>query len=117
MVGPLVASGPVVLMAASFANAVFERLPLDHEEAAAAAAATAGAGAQVQQSTASQSSGVTGGSHPGQVGDQGGVSFFGIGSSGNHHAVAGSFPFSGDLLGWGPGTGTSATASAARPPF
>ena len=49
MVGPLLASGPVVLMAASFANAVFERLPLDHEEEAA------GGAGQVQYS----SSGVT----------------------------------------------------------
>lgn len=31
VVGPLVASGPVVLMAATFANAVFERLPLEEE--------------------------------------------------------------------------------------
>ncbi|XP_047942691.1 AT-hook motif nuclear-localized protein 27-like, partial [Salvia hispanica] len=31
LVAPLVASGPVVLMAASFANAVFERLPLEEE--------------------------------------------------------------------------------------
>ncbi|XP_047982110.1 AT-hook motif nuclear-localized protein 27 [Salvia hispanica] len=30
--GPLVAAGPLVLMAASFANAVFERLPLEVEE-------------------------------------------------------------------------------------
>lgn len=35
VVGPLMASGPVMLMAASFANAVFERLPLEEEEGAA----------------------------------------------------------------------------------
>ena len=105
VVGPLMASGPVVLMAASFANAVFERLPLDEEGEPPQAAA----GVQVQQSAASQSSGVTGGS--GQVGE-GGVSFFGMGS-GNH--VAGNFPFSGDLLGWGPGSSSGGTA--ARPPF
>ncbi|KAL8238446.1 hypothetical protein R6Q59_015013 [Mikania micrantha] len=32
VVGPLVASGPVVIMAASFGNAAYERLPLDEEE-------------------------------------------------------------------------------------
>ncbi|KAE8665778.1 AT-hook motif nuclear-localized protein 26 [Hibiscus syriacus] len=31
-VGPLVASGPVVVMAASFGNAAYERLPLEEEE-------------------------------------------------------------------------------------
>ncbi|XP_002438341.1 AT-hook motif nuclear-localized protein 25 [Sorghum bicolor] len=73
VVGQLIAAGPVVLMAASFANAVYERLPLEAEEeeaataAAAAAAATETQGAaepaegQPQQQEASQSSGVTGG--------------------------------------------------------
>lgn len=32
VVGPLMASGPVVIMAASFGNAVYERLPLEEEE-------------------------------------------------------------------------------------
>ncbi|CAK9155666.1 unnamed protein product [Ilex paraguariensis] len=32
VVGPLVASGPVVIMAASFGNAAYERLPLEDEE-------------------------------------------------------------------------------------
>ncbi|KAF9606856.1 hypothetical protein IFM89_029455 [Coptis chinensis] len=49
VVGPLMASGPVVLMGASFANAVFERLPLDDEESPVHI-----------QPTASQSSKVTG---------------------------------------------------------
>jgi predicted DNA-binding protein with PD1-like motif len=72
VVGQLIAAGPVVLMAASFANAVYERLPLEgEEEVAAATAATAAAtepqgeaeaaGEQPQQQEASQSSGVTGG--------------------------------------------------------
>ncbi|RLM55148.1 hypothetical protein C2845_PM10G09150 [Panicum miliaceum] len=72
VVGHLIAAGPVVLMAASFANAVYERLPLEgEEEVAAATAATAAAtepqgeaeaaGEQPQQQEASQSSGVTGG--------------------------------------------------------
>ncbi|OEL14556.1 hypothetical protein BAE44_0024425 [Dichanthelium oligosanthes] len=72
VVGQLIAAGPVVLMAASFANAVYERLPLEGEEEAEAATAAAAAatepqgeaepaGAQQQQQEASQSSGVTGG--------------------------------------------------------
>ncbi|EPS64135.1 hypothetical protein M569_10646 [Genlisea aurea] len=32
IVGPLIASGPVVIMAASFGNAAYERLPLEEEE-------------------------------------------------------------------------------------
>ncbi|XP_050272970.1 disease resistance protein At4g27190-like [Quercus robur] len=50
--GPLVASGPVALMVASFANAAYERLPLDNLEE--------GGAVQVQP-TVSQFSGVTGG--------------------------------------------------------
>ncbi|KAL0397791.1 UNVERIFIED_CONTAM: AT-hook motif nuclear-localized protein 22 [Sesamum calycinum] len=34
VVGPLLASGPVVIMAASFGNAAYERLPLEEEETA-----------------------------------------------------------------------------------
>ncbi|XP_042016012.1 AT-hook motif nuclear-localized protein 22-like [Salvia splendens] len=33
VVGPLIASGPVVIMAASFGNAAYERLPLEDEDA------------------------------------------------------------------------------------
>ncbi|KAK8957428.1 putative DNA-binding protein ESCAROLA [Platanthera zijinensis] len=36
VVGALIASGPVVIMAASFGNAAYERLPLDQEEEVAA---------------------------------------------------------------------------------
>ncbi|CAA0806064.1 AT-hook motif nuclear-localized protein 22 [Striga hermonthica] len=36
VVGPLLASGPVVIMAASFGNAAYERLPLEEEEASGA---------------------------------------------------------------------------------
>ncbi|KAL6125999.1 hypothetical protein ACLB2K_074050 [Fragaria x ananassa] len=35
VVGPLLASGPVVIMAASFGNAAYERLPLEEEDATA----------------------------------------------------------------------------------
>ncbi|KAG8391688.1 hypothetical protein BUALT_Bualt01G0213300 [Buddleja alternifolia] len=56
VVGPLLASGPVVIMAASFGNAAYERLPLEDEEAAPAA--VQGSGGQL-------------GSPPGIVGQQG----------------------------------------------
>ncbi|XP_022975382.1 AT-hook motif nuclear-localized protein 29 [Cucurbita maxima] len=96
VVGPLVASGPVILMAASFSNAVFERLPLEEEEEG---------GVQVQP-TASQSSGVTGG---GQMGEGGGNanegSGGGVGFLGNS-TIAGYPPFAGDLFGWGSGSGS-----------
>ncbi|RWW34378.1 hypothetical protein GW17_00000842 [Ensete ventricosum] len=53
--GPLVATGSVVLMVASFTNAVYERLPLEGDEEEAEAAV------QGQQPAVSQSSGITGG--------------------------------------------------------
>ncbi|KAL0313830.1 UNVERIFIED_CONTAM: AT-hook motif nuclear-localized protein 27 [Sesamum angustifolium] len=115
VVGPLTASGPVVLMAASFANAVFERLPLEEEEGATAAQ---------PQPSASQSSGVTAGggrgghaSEAGAGGDgngggggggDGGAPFFT--SAGGSTPPSGSYPFSAELFGWGSG-------SSARPPF
>ena len=100
VVGPLMASGSVTLMAASFANAVFERLPLEVEEEDQGAA-------QVQP-TASQSSGVTGGG--GQLGDCGGGSGSGGGGGGVPLYNMGNFPFPGDhLLRWG--------GSVPRPPF
>ncbi|KAM3341505.1 AT-hook motif nuclear-localized protein 27 [Capsicum galapagoense] len=112
VVGPLIASGPVVLMAASFANAVFERLPLEEEEGATvapgAAAAAGVAAAQQVQPAASQSSGVTGGGdgtgHPGGTGEGGGMAF------GN--APHSNYSFSAELLGWGTGN-----AANERPPF
>ena len=112
VVGPLVASGPVLLMAASFANAVYDRLPLEEEEESPV---------QVQmqvQPTASQSSGVTGGG--GQLGDGGnGSATTGGGGAGvgagvpfyNLGANMGNYPFPGDAFGWNGG------ASATRPPF
>ncbi|XP_031267405.1 AT-hook motif nuclear-localized protein 25-like [Pistacia vera] len=104
VVGPLMASSPVVLMAASFANAVYDRLPLEEEESPG----------QVQP-TVSQSSGVTSGG--GQLGDGGnggsnsggGVPFYNLGvNMGNYP------PFPGDVFGWGSGT---AAGSSTRPPF
>ncbi|PIN05625.1 hypothetical protein CDL12_21832 [Handroanthus impetiginosus] len=103
VVGPLVASGPVVLMAASFANAVFERLPLEEEEGTNAAAHA--------QAAASQSSSVTaggGGADPSGNGGGGGTSLFNSGSGST--PAPGNYPYSADLFGWGSG-------SSARPPF
>lgn len=108
IVGPLMASGPVVLMAASFANAVFERLPLEDQEEGTTPAAQ-------PQSAASQSSGVTaGGGGGGHAGEPGGNAS-GAGTAGANGAAggtlpAGNYPFSADLFGWGSG-------NAARPPF
>ncbi|WOL12375.1 hypothetical protein Cni_G21141 [Canna indica] len=96
--GPLVATGPVVLMVASFANAVYERLPLEGEEEEEAAA-VAGAGAQGQQPAVSQSSGVTGGGGGGEGGASGGnsgVPFYNL--SGN----MGNYQFPGDAFGFRP---------------
>lgn len=95
VVGPLMAAGPVVLMAASFANAVFERLPLEEEEGSAAAAA-------------SQSSSVTaGGGGVNEGGGNGGGALFN--SASGNAAAAGNYPFAADLFGLGGG-------SSARPP-
>ncbi|KAK6939173.1 PPC domain [Dillenia turbinata] len=111
VVGPLLASGPVILMAASFANAVFERLPLEDQEEAAA---------QVSQPAASQSSGVTGGGGSGQVGGDGGGGNRGGGGGAGVYTMGGlnmgnyGTSFSADLFGW-PGGGGG--ASAPRPPF
>lgn len=108
--GPLMASGAVVLMAASFANAVFERLPLEEEEG--------DVGAQPQPA-ASQSSDVTagggggGGGHvsesTGTGGGGGGGSLFNS-ASGNTTPSPGNYPFSADLFGLGSG-------NSIRPPF
>ncbi|XP_022895185.1 AT-hook motif nuclear-localized protein 25-like [Olea europaea var. sylvestris] len=99
VVGPLIASGPVVLMAASFANAVFERLPLEEE------------GIAQTPPAASQSSSVTAGGGGGHVSEGGGNGGGGSGpflnSGGNEPP---NYPFSADLFGgWG--------GSSARPPF
>ncbi|XP_054795743.1 AT-hook motif nuclear-localized protein 20-like, partial [Prosopis cineraria] len=44
VVGSLVAAGPVMVIAATFANATYERLPLDDEDEGASAAAQGGGG-------------------------------------------------------------------------
>ncbi|KAE8668281.1 AT-hook motif nuclear-localized protein 25 [Hibiscus syriacus] len=98
--GPLMASGPVVLMAASFDNAVYDRLPLDQEEEPA-----------VQlQPAASHSSGVTGSDGGGQLADGGSgtTTKSGGGGGGVPFYNLGSYPFPGDVFGWS-GTATRPT--------
>ncbi|KAL5207448.1 hypothetical protein ABZP36_031883 [Zizania latifolia] len=113
VVGPLVAAGPVVLLAASFANAVYERLPLEGEEEEVAAAAAGGetqnhvaqsAGPQGQQPAASQSSGVTGG----DAGGAGGMSLYNL--AGN----VGGYQLPGDNFG---GWSDAGAGGVIRPPF
>ena len=100
VVSPLIASGSVLLMVASFANAVYDRLPLEEEESPV----------QVHP-TASQTSGITGqlgdcgsgGSSGGGGGGGGGVPFYNLG---NYTAL----PAGGDAFGnW--------SGNAPRPPF
>ncbi|KAF3486723.1 hypothetical protein F2Q69_00054818 [Brassica cretica] len=94
VVAPLVASAPVILMATSFSNAVFERLPIEEEEEEGGDGRGGGGGPpQMQQApSASPPSGVTG---QGQLGRNVG----GYGFSADPH-----------LHGWGAGT-------PSRPPF
>lgn len=108
VVGPLTASGPVVLMAASFANAVYDRLPLELQEEA---------DSTTPPPAASQSSGVTGGG--GQLGD-GGVPLpfhnLGIMNMGINYPFSGG----GDVFAAGnwssTGTGNNATTTTRPPP-
>lgn len=108
VVGPLIASTPVVLIAASFANAVFERLPFkDEAEDVKVTPTNGGGGGTINnqvQSTASQSSSVTGGG-----------SLFNVGNPGSNYPPAYS---SADLFGWPGGNSNAAAAAAAatRPP-
>ncbi|EOA34197.1 hypothetical protein CARUB_v10021706mg [Capsella rubella] len=98
VVAPLVASGPVILMAASFSNATFERLPLEDEggEAGGAEVGEGGGGDAPPQPQATSASSPTGAGQ-GQI--RGNMS-------------GGYDQFAGDphLLGWG-------AAAAPRPPF
>ncbi|KAK1575739.1 hypothetical protein Q3G72_007917 [Acer saccharum] len=101
--GPLTAASPVVLMAASFANAVYDRLPQPQEEEEE----DNNVGVQLQPAV-SQASGVTGGG--GQLGeggrDGGGVAF----------QNSGNYPFGGtgvDVFGnW-----NNSSGNATRPQF
>ncbi|KAI3972594.1 hypothetical protein MKX01_019252 [Papaver californicum] len=111
VMSPLVASGTVVLMAASFANAMYERLPLEEEEDEDKEKKESPV--KSVQPTASQSSDITG---SGSGGGGGGVSFQNLG--GNYQ-----FP-TGDLFGWGTGGGAAGgnghgngNGNAVRPNF
>ncbi|KAL1810900.1 hypothetical protein ACET3Z_020965 [Daucus carota] len=113
VVGPLLASGPVVLIAASFANAVFERLPLEDQaedvnvnvipskEGGGDGDRSNNNNNNQVQSTASPSSGVTSG---------GGGSLFNVGNPANNYPAAYN---SAELLGW---AGGNSNVAAARPP-
>jgi len=94
VVGPLIASGPVVLMAASFANAVFDRLPLDEgeERESGNPVVQPPQQQQQQQPAASQSSGVTGSVGPGLGGGEGGGNYSNYGGPQGGH----------DVFGWRP---------------
>ncbi|XP_052157810.1 AT-hook motif nuclear-localized protein 25-like [Oryza glaberrima] len=114
--GQLIAAGPVFLMAASFANAVYERLPLDGEdpEAEAAAATPPGDAAQPtgppppqQQPTASQSSEVTAGDGGG---GGGGLGMYLGGHVGSYQQQQQQLPGPGDNFG-------SWSGSIRPPPF
>lgn len=93
VVGPLMASSLVVLMAASFANAMYDRLPVEEDRESVPAVEAQ----QQQRPAASQSSGVAG-SGGGQIagggndgsGGGGGVPFYNLGVN-----CMGSYPFSG----------------------
>lgn len=70
VVGALYAAGPVIVIAASFANVAYERLPLEDEEQQQAAAAAAAAGGMQQMQQAGDADG------PGGGGGMGGVPGF-----------------------------------------
>ncbi|XVF01665.1 hypothetical protein REPUB_Repub04eG0107800 [Reevesia pubescens] len=103
--GPLMASGPVVLMAASFANAVYDRLPLEEEEPQAQVQPAASQSSGVTASGGGQlGNGGTGGAASGACGTGGGgVPFYNLGAN------MGSYPFPGDVFGW--------SGNATRPSF
>ncbi|WOL16513.1 hypothetical protein Cni_G25300 [Canna indica] len=64
VVGELVASGPVMIIAATFTNATYERLPLGDEEPEAAAAAPPGSeGMRLQQSPGGEGGGGSSSQH------------------------------------------------------
>lgn len=102
VVAPLVASGPVILMAASFSNATFERLPLEDE---------GGEGAEGEVGEVGEGGGGGGGPPPATSSSPPS----GAGQGQLRGNMSGYDQFSGDphLLGWG----AAAAAAAPRPPF
>ncbi|GAB2302496.1 hypothetical protein Dimus_036505 [Dionaea muscipula] len=108
VVAPLVASGPVVLIAACFANAVFDRLPLEEEDQStnndtAPPSALAHQHQQQQQGDASQSSGVT--ASGGQLGEGGSSGSGGGGAVPFYNLGSFSNSYGGDGFAWGAGAG------------
>lgn len=103
VVGPMVAAGPVMVMAATFANAVYERLPMEDEEEVVGGGGGGGGEGGHNGNSASAVSSVTGG---GEGGGEGG-GWFNL--AGN---VPGNYQFptapSGEGFGWSGG--------AVRPP-
>ncbi|GAV81827.1 DUF296 domain-containing protein [Cephalotus follicularis] len=102
VVGPLMASGPVVLMAASFENAVYDRLPLELVESPIQVQPAASQTSVVAGSEGKLGDGGSGGDN-GDAGG-GGVPFYNLGGN------MGSYPFPGEVIGWG-------GSASARPHF
>ncbi|XP_008801621.1 AT-hook motif nuclear-localized protein 15-like [Phoenix dactylifera] len=71
VVGELVASGPVMVIAATFTNATYERLPLGDEESEAAAAPPGSEGMPLQQSPGGNGGSSSQQSHGGMGADPG----------------------------------------------
>ncbi|CAN1332477.1 AT-hook motif nuclear-localized protein 24 [Linum perenne] len=108
VVGPLLASGPVVVMAASFGNAAYERLPLEEEEASTG-----------QQQTPPPTNNTSTQQHQQQMmGDPNGTTtsplFQGMG---HHQNLMNSMQMGGGGDGYWGGGGGSAAASRPSPPF
>ncbi|CAN1332478.1 AT-hook motif nuclear-localized protein 18 [Linum perenne] len=112
VVGPLLASGPVVVMAASFGNAAYERLPLEEEEGQVAASTG-------QQQTPPPTNNTSTQQHQQQMmGDPNGTTtsplFQGMG---HHQNLMNSMQMGGGGDGYWGGGGGSAAASRPSPPF
>ncbi|GMH04253.1 hypothetical protein Nepgr_006092 [Nepenthes gracilis] len=67
VMGPLVASGPVMITAATFTNATYERLPLDDEPSGDAGSGIGGGGMQLQPNSGVSTSGTSGGGSASQA--------------------------------------------------
>ncbi|CAN6918056.1 unnamed protein product [Brassica oleracea] len=113
--GSLIASGPVVLMAASFANAVYDRLPMEEEETPPPRTT----GVQQPQPAASQSSEVTRSEaqmcESNMGGRNGGVAFYNLGMNMNNFQFSGGDIFG--LSGGGGGGGGGDGGGVTRPAF
>ncbi|KAJ0252190.1 AT-hook motif nuclear-localized protein 25 [Hirschfeldia incana] len=115
--GSLIASGPVVLMAASFANAVYDRLPMEEEETPPPRTT----GVQQTQPAASQSSEVTRSEaqmcESNMGGRNGGVAFYNLGMNMNNFQFSGGDIFGISGRGGGGGGGGGDGGGVTRPAF